>query len=86
MSKATSRTSISSKGGSPTEEAPPAPVGPRPAPMGGPPPIPERTSPAIGSIGRLSSRSSVSDAGDEPPSEKAPVLSSTGRRDSQGKN
>ncbi|CAD7092195.1 unnamed protein product [Hermetia illucens] len=83
MSKTTSRTSMSSRGGSPTEETPPAPAGPRPAPMGGPPPIPERTSPAVGSIGRLSNRNSISDATDEPPSDKAPTLGSSGRRDSQ---
>lgn len=50
----------------------------RQAPLGGPPPIPERTSPAIGSIGRLSSRSSISD----PPAAPAPALNLT-RRDSQ---
>lgn len=50
----------------------------RQAPLGGPPPIPERTSPAIGSIGRLSSRSSIS----EQPPGPAPTLN-LGRRDSQ---
>lgn len=50
----------------------------RQAPLGGPPPIPERTSPAIGSIGRLSSRSSISDQ----PTVPAPTLN-LARRDSQ---
>lgn len=50
----------------------------RQPPLGGPPPIPERTSPAIGSIGRLSSRSSIS----EQPPGPAPTLN-LGRRDSQ---
>lgn len=50
----------------------------RQPPLGGPPPIPERTSPAIGSIGRLSSRSSISDA----PTGPAPTLN-LARRDSQ---
>lgn len=83
MSKATSRSSISSRGQSPTEElGQPAPAGPRPAPMGGPPPIPERQTPGPGSIGRHGSLSSVSDV--DMPSEKAPALSNLGRRDSQG--
>lgn len=47
----------------------------RQPPLGGPPPIPERISPAIGSIGRLSSRSSISDT-------PAPTLN-LARRDSQ---
>lgn len=50
----------------------------RQAPLGGPPPIPERTSPAIGSIGRLSSRSSIT----EQPPGPAPTLN-LARRDSQ---
>ncbi|KAL5284918.1 SYN3 family protein [Megaselia abdita] len=50
----------------------------RQPPLGGPPPIPERISPAIGSIGRLSSRSSIS----EQPTVPAPTLN-LGRRDSQ---
>ena len=78
-------TSVSSRsgslGGSPTEDGPRAP-GPRPGnsvPMGGPPPIPERTTPGVGSIGRLSSASEIP----EQPTDKAPTLSSVGRRDSQ---
>ncbi|XP_037823401.1 synapsin-like, partial [Lucilia sericata] len=66
--KLPSRSSVSSRGQSPTDEMGPppiAPTGPRPAPMGGPPPIPERTSPAVGSIGRLSSRSSISEVPEE---------------------
>ncbi|XP_037946754.1 synapsin [Teleopsis dalmanni] len=83
--KLPSRSSVSSRAESPTDDmsTPPAPAGPRPAPMGGPPPIPERTSPAVGSIGRLSSRSSIS----EVPEESITALPSgaaTGvRRDSQ---
>ncbi|TDG43849.1 hypothetical protein AWZ03_009713 [Drosophila navojoa] len=83
--KLPSRSSVSSRAESPTDElapTPPLPAGPRPAPMGGPPPIPERTSPAVGSIGRLSSRSSISELPEEPSSS---VPSSVGgvRRDSQ---
>lgn len=84
MTKATSRTSISSRGGSPTDETPPVPIGSRPAPVGGgPPPIPERTTPGVGSIGRHGSISSQSGEPPEQPTEKAPTLNSVGRRDSQ---
>lgn len=74
--------SVSSVGGSPTEDGPR--VGQRPAPMGGPPPIPERNTPGVGSIGRLGSLSgpSGSDIPDQP-SERAPTLGSLARRDSQ---
>lgn len=74
--------SVSSRGQSPTDEIglpTVAPTGPRPAPMGGPPPIPERTSPAVGSIGRLSSRSSIS----EVPEETTASAAGVPRRDSQ---
>uniref|UniRef100_A0A1A9WLT1 Synapsin ATP-binding domain-containing protein n=1 Tax=Glossina brevipalpis TaxID=37001 RepID=A0A1A9WLT1_9MUSC len=91
--KITARSSVSSLTGSPTDESgilPPAPAGPRPAPMGGPPPIPERTSPAVGSIGRLTSRSSISEVPEETTAAAAAaptgVPPSTGnliRRDSQ---
>uniref|UniRef100_A0A182KER9 Synapsin_C domain-containing protein n=1 Tax=Anopheles christyi TaxID=43041 RepID=A0A182KER9_9DIPT len=61
MTKAVSRSSISSRGTSPTEDAPPVPIGTRPVPVGGgPPPIPERTTPGVGSIGRHGSFSSQS--------------------------
>ncbi|XP_058056541.1 synapsin [Anopheles bellator] len=85
LTKAVSRSSISSRGTSPTEDAPPVPIGTRPVPVGGgPPPIPERTTPGVGSIGRHGSFSSQS-GGDFPeqPSERAPTLTSVGRRDSQ---
>uniref|UniRef100_A0A182FAX0 Synapsin ATP-binding domain-containing protein n=1 Tax=Anopheles albimanus TaxID=7167 RepID=A0A182FAX0_ANOAL len=85
LTKAVSRSSISSRGTSPTEDAPPVPIGTRPVPVGGgPPPIPERTTPGVGSIGRHGSISSQS-GGDFPeqPSERAPALTSVGRRDSQ---
>lgn len=86
MTKASSRTSISSRGGSPSEETPPVPIGTRPAPVGGgPPPIPERTTPGVGSIGRHGSFSSQSGEPSEQPMEKAPMLNNVGRRDSQGK-
>ncbi|XP_055524862.1 synapsin [Wyeomyia smithii] len=84
MTKASSRTSISSRGGSPSEETPPVPIGTRPVPVGGgPPPIPERTTPGVGSIGRHGSFSSQSGDQLEQPIEKAPVLNNVGRRDSQ---
>ncbi|KAG4075644.1 hypothetical protein HA402_003469 [Bradysia odoriphaga] len=84
MAKTASRSSISSRGGSPTDEnVPPAPSGPRPVSTSGPPPIPERTTPGPGSIGRHGSLSSVSSEPPEQPTEKAPTLSSVGRRDSQ---
>lgn len=85
MAKTASRSSISSRGGSPTENEniPPVPAGPRPVSTSGPPPIPERTTPGPGSIGRHGSLSSVSSEPPEQPTEKAPTLSSVGRRDSQ---
>uniref|UniRef100_A0A182XXI4 Synapsin ATP-binding domain-containing protein n=1 Tax=Anopheles stephensi TaxID=30069 RepID=A0A182XXI4_ANOST len=84
MTKAVSRSSISSRGTSPTEDAPPVPIGTRPVPVGGgPPPIPERTTPGVGSIGRHGSFSSQSGEPPEQPSERAPTLNSVGRRDSQ---
>ncbi|XP_053690602.1 synapsin [Sabethes cyaneus] len=84
MTKTSSRTSISSRGGSPSEETPPVPIGTRPAPVGGgPPPIPERTTPGVGSIGRHGSFSSQSGEPLEQPMEKAPLLNNVGRRDSQ---
>lgn len=52
---------------------------------GAPPPIPERTTPGPGSIGRHGSLSSVSSDLPEQPTEKAPTLASVGRRDSAGK-
>ncbi|KAH8417132.1 hypothetical protein KR222_003959, partial [Zaprionus bogoriensis] len=83
--KLPSRSSVSSRAESPTDDmapTPPLPAGPRPAPMGGPPPIPERTSPAVGSIGRLSSRSSISELPEEP-SSSVPSTVGGVRRDSQ---
>ena len=68
--------SVSSLGGSPTEDGPRS----RPAPLGGPPPIPERTTPGVGSIGRLGSLSGASDLIPDQPSDRAPTLA---RRDSQ---
>lgn len=83
LTKATSRTSISSRGGSPTEEQPPLSAGPRPAaPAGGPPPIPERSTPGVGSIARHGSFSGITEP-PEQPTEKAPGLGGLGRRDSQ---
>lgn len=69
-----------SLGGSPTEDGPRV-GGQRPAPMGGPPPIPERNTPGVGSIGRLGSLSGAS-GGELPdqPFDRAPTLA---RRDSQ---
>ncbi|KAH8359416.1 hypothetical protein KR093_006532, partial [Drosophila rubida] len=84
--KLPSRSSVSSRAESPTEDpapTPPLPAGPRPAPMGGPPPIPERTSPAVGSIGRLSSRSSISELPEEPSSSVPSTVGGGVRRDSQ---
>lgn len=87
MVKTAARSSVSSRG-SPTEEnnaVPPTGSYSRGSSISGPPPpIPERTTPGPGSIGRHGSVSSVSDL-PEQPTEKAPTLSSVGRRDSQGK-
>lgn len=82
MSKAVSRSSVTS---SPTEDqAPPVPSSTRPLPTAvAPPPIPERTTPGPGSIGRHGSLSSVSSDLPEQPTEKAPTLASVGRRESQ---
>lgn len=88
MSKAVSRTSISSRG-SPTEDnassnIPGSGTFSRGGSISGPPPpIPERTTPGPGSIGRHGSLSSVSSDLPEQPTERAPTLSSVGRRDSQ---
>lgn len=82
------RSSVSSRG-SPSEDN--APAVPPPASYsrgssisGAPPPIPERSTPGPGSIGRHGSLSSVSSDLPEQPTERAPTLSSVGRRDSQG--
>ncbi|XP_055618221.1 synapsin [Toxorhynchites rutilus septentrionalis] len=84
LTKTTSRTSIASRGGSPTEEIAPAPIGSRPVPVGGgPPPIPERSTPAVGSIGRHGSVSSQSGELPEQVPEKAPIMNTLTRRDSQ---
>ncbi|CAO1432252.1 unnamed protein product [Diamesa serratosioi] len=79
-----------SRGGSPTEEnAPPLSAGPRSGsitgsfsqlPTGAPPPIPERSTPGVGSIGRHGSLSGMSS---DIPMDRAPSLSGAGRRDSQ---
>lgn len=85
-----SRSSVSSQRGSPSEENAPA-VPPTASYSrgssisGAPPPIPERSTPGPGSIGRHGSLSSVSSDLPEQPTERAPTLSSVGRRDSQGK-
>lgn len=87
MVKTAARSSVSSRG-SPTEEnnaVPPTGTYSRGSSISGPPPpIPERTTPGPGSIGRHGSLSSVSSDLPEQPTEKAPTLSSVGRRDSQG--
>lgn len=85
----TARSSISSRG-SPSEENAPA-VPPTSSYSrgssisGAPPPIPERSTPGPGSIGRHGSLSSVSSDLPEQPTERAPTLASVGRRDSAGK-
>lgn len=85
----TARSSVSSRG-SPSEENAPA-VPPTASYSrgssisGAPPPIPERSTPGPGSIGRHGSLSSVSSDLPEQPTERAPTLSSVGRRDSAGK-
>lgn len=85
----TARSSVSSRG-SPSEENAPA-VPPTSSYSrgssisGAPPPIPERTTPGPGSIGRHGSLSSVSSDLPEQPTERAPTLASVGRRDSAGK-
>lgn len=84
MGKTVSRSSVSSRG-SPSEDMPPLSAGPRPVPTGAPPPIPERSTPGVGSIGRLGSLSSVTDLiTEQQPTDKAPALANLGRRDSQG--
>lgn len=87
MLKTATRSSVSSRG-SPTEEnnaVPPTGTYSRGSSISGPPPpIPERTTPGPGSIGRHGSLSSVSSDLPDQPTEKAPTLSSVGRRDSQG--
>lgn len=96
LTKAVSRTSLSSRGGSPTEEltstiAPALPNLPRPGSTssagGAPPPIPERSTPGPGSVGRHGSLSSVSDV-DQVLAGGGGVsgvgsLANVGRRDSQ---
>lgn len=87
--KTTQRSSVSSRG-SPSEDNAPA-VPPTASYSrgssisGAPPPIPERTTPGPGSIGRHGSLSSVSSDLPEQPTERAPTLASVGRRDSAGK-
>lgn len=96
LTKAVSRTSLSSRGGSPTEDmvaAPALPSLPRPgstssaSASGAPPPIPERSTPGPGSIGRHGSLSSVSDVDQLlEKSQSGGVgssLANVGRRDSQ---
>lgn len=84
---------MNSHGGSPTEETAPMSAGPRssitggfsqPMPSGAPPPIPERTTPGVGSIARHGSLSGAG-AGDtsDQSSDKTSALGSVGRRDSQ---
>lgn len=85
----TARSSVSSRG-SPSEEngpaVPPTASYSRGSSISGaPPPIPERSTPGPGSIGRHGSLSSVSSDLPEQPTERAPTLSSVGRRDSAGK-
>lgn len=84
MAKTVSRSSVSSRG-SPTDDTPSsAGLSSRPSVSGVPPPIPERSTPGPGSIGRHGSLGSVSSDLPEQPTERAPTLSSVGRRDSQG--
>jgi glutathione synthase/RimK-type ligase-like ATP-grasp enzyme len=84
MLKSTSRASVSSasgsRGGSPTSEAPPVPLSTRPQPPPGavPPPIPERQTPGMGSVGRLGSLSGASELLEQISDKK-----SDSRRDSQ---
>lgn len=89
MTKTVSRTSVSSSRNSPTEESavpPPAGYHSRGSSISGaPPPIPERSTPGPGSIGRHGSIGSVSSDVPEQPTERAPTLSSA-RRDSQSSN
>ncbi|XP_055375012.1 synapsin [Condylostylus longicornis] len=76
----------SSQSSSPTEETASSVSSTvsRPLPTGAPPPIPERTSPAVGSIGRLSSRSSVSEPAIEESEKNTPInTTAANRRDSQ---
>lgn len=88
LGRTTARSSVSSRG-SPSEENAPTggtSLGSRPPSVSGaPPPIPERSTPGPGSIGRHGSLGSVSsDILPDQPTERAPTLSSVGRRDSQG--
>lgn len=84
LGKSVQRSSVSSRG-SPIEDAPSVGgIGSRPPSVSGvPPPIPERSTPGPGSIGRHGSLGSVSSDLPEQPTERAPTLSSVGRRDSQ---
>jgi synapsin len=80
MTKTASRSSVS---GSPVDDAPvfaAATPTSRPMPSSAPPPIPERSTPGVGSLSRHGSISSTIDS--ELTSDK-PSLSSVGRRDSQ---
>ncbi|XP_031625533.1 synapsin [Contarinia nasturtii] len=86
--KMSQRPSVSSSSrGSPSEENAPA-VPPTASYSrgssisGAPPPIPERSTPGPGSIGRHGSLSSVSSDLPPEPTERAPTLASVGRRDS----
>lgn len=82
------RSSVSSRGSPSDENAPAVPptasYSRGSSISGAPPPIPERSTPGPGSIGRHGSLSSVSSDLPEQPTERAPTLTSVGRRDSQG--
>lgn len=84
----TARSSISSRGSPSDENAPSVPptasYSRGSSISGAPPPIPERSTPGPGSIGRHGSLSSVSSDLPEQPTERAPTLASVGRRDSAG--
>ncbi|XP_055298002.1 synapsin-like [Sitodiplosis mosellana] len=84
--KVPQRSSVSSRGSPSDENAPAVPptasYSRGSSISGAPPPIPERTTPGPGSIGRHGSLSSVSSDLPEQPTERAPTLASVGRRDS----
>lgn len=78
---------MSSQGGSPVSEVPPVPLSARPAPTtaapgSAPPPIPERQTPGMGSVGRLGSLSGASEFMESITGDKS---KSDSRRDSQSK-
>lgn len=79
---------MSSQGGSPVSEAPPVPLSTRPsvpntaAPGSAPPPIPERQTPGMGSVGRLGSLTGASEFMESITGDKS---KSESRRDSQSK-